>query len=185
MANSHLIITILSFEIVFLIWVFLFQGPIDSLKPEKVDSCEDLVTRALLFDSPGKSETSDSSSVLTQERGSSVEDSLEEDNSSIWSVQANASSRKEEEEEEEEIKTIDGLCEGLRNICVEDKIGIPEFKGRHTRFIYNEKDEIEGEEEVEGTSAVVRSVSPSILCLKGMSVPEGKHLRFPEEDEEE
>ncbi|KAJ8631549.1 hypothetical protein MRB53_024872 [Persea americana] len=164
----------------------MIQAPTDALEQEIVGSFEGLVTRALLFDSPGKSEVSNSSSlsissVLTYEGcSSSVEGLLEEDDASDWSVQVNASSHKDEEEGE----TIDGLlCEGLKNMCVEEKKGVLEFKGRHTRLIYNDKDEIEGEKEVKGN--VVCSVSPSILCLKGLPVPEGKHLRFPEEDGED
>ncbi|XP_077220825.1 uncharacterized protein LOC143854650 [Tasmannia lanceolata] len=177
----------------------------DAQKQEALDSRESLITRALLFDSPGKSDgksdISDSSasisSVLTYEGSCCKEKSLyEDDDPSVWSIQANTSSQEEEEDREEEEgkvevqedyeegegedgDTMKELCEGLRNICVEDKRGMDEFVGRHTRFIYNSEDEIEGEEEVGGDS-----VSTGILRLKGLPVPEGKHLRFPEEEDD-
>ncbi|RWR85947.1 myelin transcription factor 1 isoform X1 [Cinnamomum micranthum f. kanehirae] len=160
----------------------MIQAPTDALEQEIVGSFEGLVTRALLFDSPGKSEVSNSSrvsisSVLTYEGCSfSVESLLEEDDASDWSVQVNASSHKDKEEEEETEEYV----------CLEETKGTLEFKGGHTRFIYNDRDEIEGEKEVkENDGTVVCSVSPSILCLKGLPVPEGKHLRFPEEEEED
>ncbi|RWW00435.1 hypothetical protein BHE74_00005037 [Ensete ventricosum] len=74
---------------------------------------------------------------------------------------------------------LDGLCEGLKKLWVLDvKHRFAEFTGKHTRFIYNSDDEIEGEEEV-------TAASPSVLVLKGLPTPEGKHLRFQEEEEEE
>ncbi|CAL9053813.1 unnamed protein product [Musa banksii] len=80
------------------------------------------------------------------------------------------------DEEEEE---LDGLCDGLKKMRVQDvKHRLAEFTGKHTRFIYNSDDEIEGEEEV-------MAASPSVLVLKGLPTPEGKHLRFQEEDEED
>ncbi|KAJ8478226.1 hypothetical protein OPV22_021953 [Ensete ventricosum] len=73
---------------------------------------------------------------------------------------------------------LDGLCEGLKKLWVLDvKHRFAEFTGKHTRFIYNSDDEIEGEEEV-------TAASPSVLVLKGLPTPEGKHLRFQEEEEE-
>ncbi|XP_068645884.1 uncharacterized protein [Aristolochia californica] len=163
----------------------------DNLKKEgALESTESSITRALLFESPGKSDVSGSSvfsSEITYEISSK---SIDEDNPSVWSVQSNASSHEEEEEYSEVYKQeyeeeqehyeggeIDELCEGLSRICVEGK-GIPPFVGRHTRFVYNSDDEIEGEE-------VAPSVSPSVLRLKGLPTPEGKHLRFNEEDVED
>ncbi|OVA04915.1 hypothetical protein BVC80_8873g19 [Macleaya cordata] len=132
-----------------------------------LESQKSLITR-LIFDFSDKSEISDSSSspcssVLTyQERSSCNEKSTEEDDASVWSIQVNAS-------------LLDELCEGLSKITVQEK-KLPEFEGKHTRFIYNSDDEIEGEEDI--------SVSPSVLRLKGLPTPEGKHLRFPDEEEE-
>ncbi|XP_058098828.1 uncharacterized protein LOC131243471 [Magnolia sinica] len=164
--------------------------PINCLKQETSESEDSLVTRALQFDSPGKSENSVSSTIssaLTYEgscHGQKLPD--EDDDASVWSVQANASSKGDEGEDdydegaEEEGELIDELCHGLRLMCVEEKRGLLEFVGRHTRFIYNSDGEIEGEEVVMSLSA-----SPGILRLKGMPTPEGKHLRFPEEEEED
>ena len=86
------------------------------------------------------------------------------------------SPEKSGDEEEEE---LDGLCDGLKKMRVQDvKHRLAEFTGKHTRFIYNSDDEIEGEEEV-------MAASPNVLVLKGLPTPEGKHLRFQEEDEED
>ncbi|KAK8944664.1 hypothetical protein KSP39_PZI008607 [Platanthera zijinensis] len=82
---------------------------------------------------------------------------------------------------ENEEEYLDELCEGLRKITVEDREAkLPEFTGKHMRFIYNSDDEIEGEEEI----VAPKAQSPSMVVLKGLPVPEGKHLRFHEEDEE-
>ncbi|KAF9619181.1 hypothetical protein IFM89_005735 [Coptis chinensis] len=158
-----------------------------SLESEKSD-----VTRALSFDFYEKSDFSECSSVLTQ--GSVCEEkSTEEDDASVWSVQVNTSTRDEDEEEEieeedyneeeeadyeehdgEEGGLVDELCEGISKIFLQKKT-LPDFEGKHIRFVYNSDGELKGE-------VVVNSVaSPSVLRLKGMPVPEGKHLRFPEE----
>ncbi|KAJ8647969.1 hypothetical protein MRB53_000992 [Persea americana] len=171
------------------------------LQQETLESSESPITRALLFDdSPGKSEISDSSTLsseLTSQGSCYNEKSDVDDNASVWSIQVNASSQGDVEDpeevmgevedyEEEEMGEVDDgglideLCAGMEKVCVQEKGGMAEFKGRHTRFIYNSDDEIEGEEEATEDS----SASPSVLCLKGMPMPEGKHLRFPEEDED-
>ncbi|KAF6161977.1 hypothetical protein GIB67_020033 [Kingdonia uniflora] len=159
------------------------------------------LSRSLLLDFSEKSEVSDSSScssVVTYQREGRFfrEKSCEDDDASVWSMQVNASTQDEEEgeeivddeedyengdyKEEEEDGQNDGLfdelCEGLSKISVEEK-NIPEFEGKHTRFVYNSDGDIEGEEEVRST------VSPSVLHLKGIPLPEGKHLRFAEGDE--
>ncbi|XP_058098829.1 uncharacterized protein LOC131243472 [Magnolia sinica] len=136
---------------------------IDGSKQESHKSQESLITLALQFDSPGKSEKP-----------------LDKDEeASAWSVEASMNSKGEGEEDYEggevEGDSINELCQGLRLMCVKEKKGLPEFVGRHTRFIYNGDGEMEGEEVVVGLS-----VSPSVLRLKGMPLPEGKHLRFPE-----
>ncbi|KAL5985966.1 hypothetical protein ACLOJK_027956 [Asimina triloba] len=137
------------------------------------------ITQALQFDSPRKWEGSGSSTISSL---SSVLTRDEDDNASLWSVQANASWKEggDNEGEEEEGGLIDELCEGLRLISVGEKKGLPEFAGRHTHFIYDSDGEMEGEEVVVGLSS-----SPSILRLNGMPLPEGKHLRFPDEDLED
>ncbi|MCL7046711.1 hypothetical protein MKW94_029808 [Papaver nudicaule] len=163
---------------------------------------QSLITR-LLFDFSEKLESSDSSSspdssVLTHEDSSAEKDksSNDEDDASVWSIQVNASTRDEDEEgeieeveqeeeeeeyyddEEEEYEDVedggflDDLCDGLSKITVQEKKTLPEFEGKHTRFVYSIDGEFEGEE------------SPSKLRLKGLPAPEGKHLRFPEDEED-
>ncbi|KAK8945306.1 hypothetical protein KSP40_PGU006953 [Platanthera guangdongensis] len=154
-----------------------------------------------LFNSPNESEASDISSTVSSSvtyQGSVVCSSYDDN----WSIQANASACAEDEEVEcdefeedtdnddddekehdgeNEEEYLDELCEGLRKITVEDREAkLPEFTGKHTRFIYNSDDEIEEEEEI----VAPKAQSPSMVVLKGLPVPEGKHLRFHEEDEE-
>lgn len=180
-----------------IIWVILVLGNFTQatydLQKESLVSPGSPITRALLFDdSPGKSEISDSSSLSSSQESCCNEKPDADDNASVWSIQVNVSSQGEVEdceevmgevedyEEVEDGGLIDELCQGMEKVCFEEKGGMAEFKGRHTRFVYNSDDEIEGEEEVRENS----SVSPSVLRLKGMPMPEGKHLRFPEEEED-
>ncbi|XP_042507065.1 uncharacterized protein LOC122083365 [Macadamia integrifolia] len=176
---------------------------IEKTKQDAQESEKSAMIRSLLLDFSEKSEISDSSedctSVVTyqEEINESPEKAVEEEDASIWSIQVNASSKDEDEEEEieeaegdyyyyyeeeneEEVgggELVDELCEGLSKITFQEK-RIPEFKGKHTRFVYNSNEEIEGEEEVS-------SISPNVLRLKGLPTPEGKHLRFPREEEED
>ncbi|RRT63371.1 hypothetical protein B296_00042749 [Ensete ventricosum] len=178
--------------------VVVASNPQDPLCPQ-----ECVINRALMFDSPEKSEMSGISTITSSPAyqsgsvSSFQEKSLEEDNSSIWSIQVNASAHsdgdddelfedfdedeevyeEEEEEEEEDEDLLGDLCEGMKKMSV---LG-DEFAGKHTRFVYNSDGEIQGEEEVTRR----RAVSPSALVLKGLPAPEGKHLRFQDEDEEE
>jgi len=181
----------------------IFEGK-EQEGAESERSC--LITRSLLLDFSEKSEgSSDSSSkcssVLTHEGegGESREKtpSTEDDDSSVWSIQVNASAKDDEEdfdcvedigeekdeedsydyeeaeEEDDDGGWVDALCEGMSKINVygEEK-KMANFTGRHTRFVYNSDDElVEGEEEF-------------VLKLKGLPTPKGKHFRFPEEDEE-
>lgn len=167
---------------------------------------ESPLTRALLFDSPGKSDISESSVLYSEITCEGSLKSVDEDGSSVWSMQAIASTDDYEdeeeiedneweviedgyEEEEEDAKDevseegdfngIDELCTGLSRVCVQQQKRLPEFEGRHTRFNYDSDGEIEGEEEAGGT------LCPSVLRLKGLPTPKGKHLRFPEQEEEE
>ncbi|KAL8168044.1 hypothetical protein V2J09_009543 [Rumex salicifolius] len=125
-----------------------------------------------------------SPSVLTAE---DAEEAEEEEDASVWSIQVNASIRDEDEDEDEEEDIepeeeeeyddeeeegddgfMDEICAGMSKISV----GEIRFEGKHTRFVYNNEDEIEKEEEV--------------VHLKGLPTPKGKHLRFAlDEDEEE
>lgn len=168
---------------------------------------ESQITRSLLLDFSEKSETnddaalSDCSSVLTRQEKSSP--SRDDDNSSLWSIQVNASHNGEDEEEdmieddeedgeenEEENDNdddddgddgLDELCRGLSRISVNENGKAAEFAGKHTRFVYDTDDELI--EEVSDESS--GGVSPSIVRLKGFPTPKGKHLRFPSEEEEE
>ncbi|CAL9245218.1 unnamed protein product [Arabidopsis halleri] len=134
----------------------------ESLELEKSPS----ITRSLLQDFSDKSELWESSGC-----SSGVTQNPEDDNSSVWSMQANASVKDEEdcsygeEEEEEEGGIVDGLCEGMRKMSVET-----EFAGKHIRFEYDSEDEeiVEAKEQ-----------SPGVLRLKGFPTPTGKHVRFP------
>ncbi|CAF2037866.1 hypothetical protein HID58_032385 [Brassica napus] len=136
------------------------------------------ITRSLLLDFSDKSElweSSDCSSVVTQ--------NVEDDNSSVWSMQVNASTKDEEdddedqevvysyreEDDEEEYyeEEVEGLCEGMRKM---------RFEGKHTRFVYDsDLDEmVEAEEQ-----------TPGVSRLKVFPTPTGKHVRFADEDDEE
>ncbi|XP_072959485.1 uncharacterized protein [Typha angustifolia] len=140
------------------------------------------LNRALLFDSPAKSQVSVSDSTISS---SSLTNQWSQSSSSAWSIQVNASSPEDDEEEEEpmgELEEVDDDGdESLDDLCDEmTKMSMAEFRGKHTRFVYNSDDEIEGEEEVgENCKA---APSPSVLLLKGLPAPEGKHLRFQEEN---
>ncbi|VAH05687.1 uncharacterized protein LOC119273421 [Triticum dicoccoides] len=171
--------------------------------------------RALVFDdSPGKSDQSTDGSSLTFHVSSS-DRSADDDSSSVWSIQVNVSSEEKEEmgvdtmgELEEEYNTeeepegeyyteeedwedgdddsecFDDLCEGMSKMSVleaeeKKKVGLPAFEGRHTRFVYNSEDEIVERKEVENAAAEHGAL------LRGLPVPEGKHLRFHDDDDEE
>lgn len=151
----------------------MFEEKEESLELEKSPS----ITRSLLLDFSDKSElweSSDCSSVVTQ--------TPEDDNSSVWSMQVNASTKDEEDDEDEvysyreegdeeeyyqdedeegeEGDVVDGLCEGMRKM---------NFAGKHTRFVYDSEDEVIVE---------AKEQSPGVLRLKGFPTPRGKHVRF-------
>ncbi|KAK6237333.1 hypothetical protein QUC31_002802 [Theobroma cacao] len=177
------------------------SGIFEGKKQEgSLESQRSLITRSLLLDFSEKSESSESSEcssvvtdqgVITGESSASKErPSPDDDNSSMWSIQGNASAHDEDEEtieemgddyyeegeevddgeeEEEDGGLIDELCEGLSKVSMEEM-----FTGKHTRFVYNSDDEIEGEEE----ESVENEDAAGILRLKGLPSPKGKHLRF-------
>ncbi|XP_044971577.1 uncharacterized protein LOC123436610 [Hordeum vulgare subsp. vulgare] len=171
--------------------------------------------RALVFDdSPGKSDQSTNGSSLTFHVSSS-DRSADDDSSSVWSIQVNVSSEKEEEtgadavgelkeeynteeeleegyyteeedweDDDDDSECFDDLCEGMCKMSVleaeeKKKVGLPAFEGRHTRFVYNSDDEIVETKEVENAAAEHGAL------LRGLPVPEGKHLRFHDDDDEE
>ncbi|KAF3623967.1 putative snakin-2-like [Capsicum annuum] len=161
----------------------------------------------------GSESSSVCSSVLTDqgcEIESKEKTSSDDDNASMWSIQVNASTKDDEEDglegeydddnydeiEEEydddnydEIEDDGGvveLCGAISKMDVNEghnKVIMAKFEGKHTRFLYNSDDELEGTEEkcsvVEAAAAVASS--PGVLHLKGLSTPKGKHLRFTEE----
>lgn len=146
----------------------------DEKKQEGIES-DNLITRSLLLDFSEKSDKSHSSecsnSVMTYQGAlyGETESSQDDESSSVWSIQVNASSTIDdededpaedyfddendyyyEEEEEEEHNSgdndglLDELCEGISKISVKEG---PKYEGKHIRFIYNSEDEIEGVEE--------------------------------------
>ncbi|CAN4083429.1 unnamed protein product [Withania somnifera] len=175
----------------------MFEGG----KQGNLESEKSYLTRSLLMDFYEKTEGSESSSVcssvLTYQEGeieSKEKPSSDDDNASMWSIQVNASTEDEEEEEDEEEKydddyydevkeddggVVDELCEAISKIDVNGghKVLMAKFEGKHTRFMYNSDDELEGTEEC----SVDAASSPGVLHLKGLPTPKGKHLRFPEE----
>lgn len=162
----------------FILFTFQIVSPI-AQHDEPLGSC--VVNRALLFDSPDKQDASVSSvgsilSTLTYQESVSSNGPFtisSDRNSSIWSIQGNAGTDKGDKTGSE--FDVEELCKGFRDMNVEGK-----FEGKHTRFIYNSDGEMEGEEHSEKRPMSL----PSVVVLKGLSVPEGKHLRFQEEEEE-
>uniref|UniRef100_A0A0E0GPJ8 Uncharacterized protein n=1 Tax=Oryza nivara TaxID=4536 RepID=A0A0E0GPJ8_ORYNI len=184
----------------------------DALPPPPAQAEENHLgecNRALVFDdSPGKLDLSNAASVVSSsslsfQDSSSIDRSPDDDSSSAWSIQVNASSEKgdedtftdqDPEEEEEEWLTedddddecFDDLCDGMSKMSVFDdeeeedkKAGLPAFQGKHTRFIYDS----DGEMEREDVAHV--PVENCTMVLRGLPVPEGKHLRFHEVEEDE
>lgn len=135
--------------------------------------------------------------------------SPEDDSSSAWSIQVHATSEKgdeeelgveelaaeytDEEEEEEDWDEdsdddcYDDLCEEISRMTVleeeeKKKTVLPQFEGKHTRFIYNSDDEIEREEVADAAEA---RAELGALMLRGLPVPEGRHLRFHDDEDDE
>ncbi|KAK7376085.1 hypothetical protein VNO78_34937 [Psophocarpus tetragonolobus] len=174
---------------------------------EKVDCEKSVISRSLLMDfSDNKCEVSECSSEVIYEeevsQGSNGGVSTEDDGSSIWSMQVNASTHDEDEDEDEDIaeeeeeeedyyeEDEEECCEDenddgdllLDELCAElNKISVNENKGcgKHTRFVYDSEDEIV-EKVVESCGEMASS---EVLRLKGLPTPKGKHLRFPEEEQ--
>ncbi|RDX70208.1 hypothetical protein CR513_50575, partial [Mucuna pruriens] len=182
---------------------------IDGKNQESSESEKSLISRSLLLDFSDKSELSNESEecfselsyeevIESEEVSSCIEQPTEDDDASIWSMQMNASTHDEddveivedysedvEEEKEEEYDEggmlLEELCGGLSKISMNERIA-PNFSGKHTRFVYNSDDEFV-KEEVQENFAQSAS-SSSILRLKGLPTPKGKHLRFYEEEQE-
>ncbi|KAL6993442.1 hypothetical protein U1Q18_011560 [Sarracenia purpurea var. burkii] len=160
-----------------------------------IESEKSLTTRSLFLDFSEKTEgsvSSECSSMVTH--GGRIRGEGEEEDDDEGGIEEFGDEGKEDDEcveedaegDEEDGGLVDALCEGMRRISVNGDKKMPKFTGRHTRFLYNSDDELEGEEECgvesEPSSSVV---SPGILRFNGLPTPKGKHLRFPEELEEE
>ncbi|KAJ1694688.1 hypothetical protein LUZ63_011386 [Rhynchospora breviuscula] len=167
---------------------------------------EEQLNRALFVDTPDESDqlsdvsSANSSCLAYIDSGDNREtqdpiSSSDEDCSSVWSLQVNASSEKDELDEEiiGEIEEIDelelyddqdedheveefmhDLCTGMKAMGIGDEnergksVNFPEFRGTHTKFVYNSEDEIEEQ----------------LMVLRGLPAPEGMHVRFSYEDDE-
>ncbi|KAL3525274.1 hypothetical protein ACH5RR_013646 [Cinchona calisaya] len=172
-----------------------------------------MITRSLLLDFSEKSEEFECSSEVTYQGGESEGKeraiTTDDDDSSIWSIQVNASTRDDQEEEENDEEVLDEveecdndyfydddegkekeddegladeLCDAISKINVNAEGIWAKFTGKHTRFVYNSDDELEGEKEDSGIkSESASTASPSVLNLKGLPTPKGKHLRFPDD----
>ena len=71
--------------------------------------------------------------------------------------------------------SLDELCAGMNNISVNENKN--KGCGKHTRFVYDSEDD-------EIVEKVVECCAESdVMHLKGLPTPKGKHLRFPEEEE--
>ncbi|XP_027347877.1 uncharacterized protein LOC113859265 [Abrus precatorius] len=150
-------------------------------KNNENNECEkSVISRSLLLDFSDKSEVSECSSEVTYQDVTQGSCATEDDGASIWSIQVNASTHDEDDDDDDEMAEggllLDELCAGLNNISVNEK-----GRGKHTRFVYNSDDEIVEEVEVK---CCAESASSNVLHLKGLPTPKGKHLRFPEDEEE-
>ncbi|KAH8968258.1 hypothetical protein BDL97_03G118400 [Sphagnum fallax] len=91
----------------------------------------------------------------------------------------------DEANEEYEDVELDGECNELCNAInqftmneKEESVGLPVSTGQHVRFSYNSDDEMEAEV-VDAESCCPDSAT--VLHLKGLPTPKGKHLRFTED----
>ncbi|KAL6532210.1 hypothetical protein OROGR_014180 [Orobanche gracilis] len=165
-----------------------------------------VITRALLLDFSDKSSDSPSKCSSVRSYQGAIVCVDDDDASSVWSIQVNASSTQDDDEEEEKedeeeecdddddyeedendngygLLVLDELCEGIGNISVEEG---SEFKGKHIRFVYSSDGDDETEQvfecEGESSSPVINSSGGRELPrLKGLPTPKGKHVRFPQE----
>lgn len=168
---------------------------------EGIESDINAISRSLLLDFSEKTESTECSSVETDAGKSDGKEKSypDEDDSSVWSIQVNASIHDEEEEvdesyndnyEENEAEAydevlLDELCEELSKISVNNtEQTMAKFTGRHTRYLYNSDDEIVEEELTVNNNNLSTGFSPNVLSLKGLPTPKGKHIRFAIEEEE-
>jgi hypothetical protein len=176
-----------------------------SLRPSPIEEnlSEGQLHRALVFDdSPRKSDSSNGSAAVSStlkfhDSSNVIESSpsTEDDSSSAWSIQVHASSEKGDDEEEKYCTEEDGWEEGKDDDCFDDlceemikmtvfddeeeKAGLPQFEGKHTRFIYNSDGEVEREEVAASGEA---KAELDALLIRGLPVHQGRHLRFQDEE---
>uniref|UniRef100_A0ACD5THK7 Uncharacterized protein n=1 Tax=Avena sativa TaxID=4498 RepID=A0ACD5THK7_AVESA len=170
--------------------------------PEKSDLSTDgsLASSTLTFhgSSGDRSADEDSSSVWSmqvnvssekgdEELGLDTVGELEEEYDTEEELEEGYYTEEEEGdwEEEDDDECFDELCVGMSKMSVFDgeeekkKVGLLAFEGRHTRFVYNSDDEIVERKEVENAAAEHDAL------LRGLPVPEGKHLLFQDDDDDE
>ncbi|CAM6027182.1 unnamed protein product [Sphagnum balticum] len=92
----------------------------------------------------------------------------------------------EADEEEEEGGEYEELCRGISHISMRDSrdgFGPPPFAGRHTRFHYNSEGEIDSVQvdEEEDMEKSPEATPTTVMRLRGLPTPKGKHLRFTED----
>ncbi|CAK9227470.1 unnamed protein product [Sphagnum troendelagicum] len=92
----------------------------------------------------------------------------------------------EADEEEEEGGEYEELCRGISHISMRDSrdgFGPPPFAGRHTRFHYNSEGEIDSVQvdEEEDMEKSPEATPTTVMRLRGLPSPKGKHLRFTED----
>ncbi|KAJ8567617.1 hypothetical protein K7X08_019825 [Anisodus acutangulus] len=137
----------------------MFEGE----KQGNLESEKSYVTRSLLLDFYEKSEGTKEEEEDDEEGGLEEEVEKYDDNY--------------DEIEEDGGDLVDKLCEAINKIDVNEghnKV-MAKFEGKHTRFVYNSDDELEGAEERSVEEA--ESSSPGVLHLKGLPTPKGKkHL---------
>jgi hypothetical protein len=71
---------------------------------------------------------------------------------------------------------------GRMTMLDEEKTGLTQLEGKHTRFIFNSDDEI-GREEV--ADAAETRAELGTLMPRGLLLPEGRHLRFHDDEDDE
>ncbi|KAL9664973.1 hypothetical protein QQ045_020382 [Rhodiola kirilowii] len=139
--------------------IFISQAVNAAFDDRKEESLEAKIplTRSLMLDFSEKddSDVYECHSTLTniEEAGDSGSNSKgksvlgdDDDDSSIWSMQVNASTKDEDEDDEVVYKDEgDELCYGMSGLS----LGLPVFTGKHIRFVYKSDDEEEVMEVVE------------------------------------
>ncbi|KAH6558205.1 hypothetical protein KP509_1Z073500 [Ceratopteris richardii] len=80
-------------------------------------------------------------------------------------------------------EVCDELCDMFKGMGFEvEKKNLPKGEGKHTRFLYNEDDEGETMEAVLVKGEEDLSCSDSIIRLRGIPAPLGRHMRFKDDE---